>query len=87
MMDWCDSPVVRNFIWDPQGVLQELESVRKRTGKCNNEMGSMIVILRQLKCETIKKRRICSFNLILCVPSIIFQLCRDGSSWVESVIS
>ena len=25
--------------------------------------------------------------LILYVPSTIFQLCRDGSSWVEPVLS
>ena len=27
------------------------------------------------------------FDLILYVPSTIFQLCRDRSSWVEPVIS
>ena len=27
------------------------------------------------------------FHLILYVPSSIFQLCREGSSWVEPVIS
>ena len=27
------------------------------------------------------------FDLILYVPSTIFQLCRDGSSWVELVLS
>ena len=27
------------------------------------------------------------FDLILYVPSTIFQLYRDGSSWVESVLS
>ena len=30
---------------------------------------------------------VCLFNLILYVPSTIFQLCRDGSSWVEPVLS
>ena len=29
----------------------------------------------------------CLFDLILYVPSTIFQLYRDGSSWVEPVIS
>ena len=29
----------------------------------------------------------CLFDLILYVPSIIFQLNRDGSSWVEPVLS
>ena len=29
----------------------------------------------------------CLFDLILYVPSAIFQLNRDGSSWVETVLS
>ena len=29
----------------------------------------------------------CLFGLILYVPSTIFQLYRDGSSWVEPVLS
>ena len=29
----------------------------------------------------------CLFDLILYVPSIIFQIYRDGSSWVERVLS
>ena len=29
----------------------------------------------------------CLFDLILCVPSTIFQLNRDGSAWVEPVLS
>ena len=29
----------------------------------------------------------CLFDLIPYVPSTIFQLCRDGSSWVEPVLS
>ena len=27
------------------------------------------------------------FDLIIYLPSTIFQLCRDGSSWVEPVLS
>ena len=30
---------------------------------------------------------VCLFDLIFYVPSKIFQLNRDGSSWVESVLS
>ena len=30
---------------------------------------------------------VCFFDLILYVPSTIFQLNRDGSSWVEQVLS
>ena len=33
------------------------------------------------------KRFVCLFDLILYVPSTIFQLCRDESSWVEPVLS
>ena len=31
--------------------------------------------------------RVCLFDLILYGPSTIFQLYRDGSSWVEPVLS
>ena len=34
-----------------------------------------------------KQCRFCLFDLILYVPSTIFQLCGDGSSWVEPVLS
>ena len=30
---------------------------------------------------------VCLFDLILYVPSTIFHLYRDGSSWVEPVLS
>ena len=30
---------------------------------------------------------VCLFDLILYVPSTIFQLNRDGSSWIEPVLS
>ena len=30
---------------------------------------------------------VCLMGFILYVPSTIFQLCRDGSSWVEPVLS
>ena len=33
------------------------------------------------------KSDFCLFDLILYVPSTIFQLYRDGSSWVEPVLS
>ena len=29
----------------------------------------------------------CLFDLILYVPSTIFQLCRDRSTWIEPVVS
>ena len=36
---------------------------------------------------TVEEHGICLFDLILYVPSTIFQLNRDGSSWVETVLS
>ena len=36
---------------------------------------------------TVKPVFVCLFDLILYVPSTIFQLYRDGSSWVEPVLS
>ena len=33
------------------------------------------------------KTLFCLFDLILYVPPTIFQLCRDGSSWIEPVLS
>ena len=40
----------------------------------------------QLICQC-KNCLFCLFDLILYVPSTIFQLNRDGSSWVEPVLS
>ena len=37
--------------------------------------------------QQIKVFFVCLFDLILYVPSTISQLCRDGSSWVEPVLS
>ena len=37
-------------------------------------------------CYSVKKF-VCLFDLILYVPSTIFQLNRDGSSWIEPVLS
>ena len=34
-----------------------------------------------------KRLFVCLFDLILYIPSTIFQLNRDGSSWVEPVLS
>ena len=36
---------------------------------------------------TVSVRSVSLFDLILYVPSTIFQLNRDGSSWVEPVLS
>ena len=60
-------------VWDPPGVLlqEELESVQKRiarfvTGNYNFETGSMTGILRQLKWESLKKRRKDNRLTLLC---------------------
>ena len=37
--------------------------------------------------QDLKEDFVCLFDLILYVPSTIFQLNRDGSSWVEPVLS
>ena len=36
---------------------------------------------------SLKGTDVCLFNLILYVPSTIFELNRDGSFWVEPVLS
>ena len=41
----------------------------------------------QLTPSPLSKFFVCLFDLILYVPSTIFQLNRDGSSWVEPVLS
>ena len=53
-----------NLVWDPPGIVlhEKLESVQKHaarfvTGNYNYETGSMTGILRQLKWESLKKRR------------------------------
>ena len=54
-------------------------------------------LIRSLRCWTKSKKKspsgtditetfVCLFDLILYVPSTIFQLYRDGSSWIEPVL-
>ena len=48
------------------------------------------LLLQNYRCyshEKSTKRKFDLFDLILYVPSTIFQLYRDGSSWVEPVLS
>ena len=48
--------------------------------------GNIIIVLNifiQIRTDSF----VCLFDLILYVPSTIFQLNRDGSSWVEPVLS
>ena len=42
---------------------------------------------RDLICRIYEGLFVCLFDLILYVPSTIFHLNRDGSSWVEPVLS
>ena len=44
-------------------------------------------ILIEIKFLTTEQYIVCLFDLILYVPSTIFQLYRDGSSWDEPVLS
>ena len=51
---------------------------------------SNVLVRKAEKMERMSKAKIevfCLFDLILYVPSTIFQLNRDGSSWVEPVQS
>ena len=41
----------------------------------------------QIKLKESQFKTICLFDLILYIPSTIFQLNREGSSWVEPVLS
>ena len=52
-------------------------------------MRQMVTVQRLLIKLTLKQvyMFVCLFDLILYVPSTIFQLNRDGSSWVEPVLS
>ena len=52
--------------------------------------GTFVVYIVHPMCSDvyiISKIVFCLFDLILNVPSTIFQLYRDGSSWVEPVLS
>ena len=49
--------------------------------------GGVIAIVYHGSIRELKPVFVCLFDLILYVPSTIFQLYRDGSSWVEPVLS
>ena len=56
----------------------------------SNFLYDPVCIIRKMTVSAINKAvhlLICSFDLILYVISTIFQLNRDGSSWVEPVLS
>ena len=45
------------------------------------------ILISETNVEIIVRKCFCLFDLFLYVPSTIFQLNRDGSPWVEPVIS
>ena len=47
-------------------------------------MGNLVKVMKP---SLDNEGEICLFDLVLYVPSTIFQLYRDGSSWVEPVLS
>ena len=58
----------------------------------NNRMAMVLTHLRTYAVIGMFRRSCCRlsfvlFDLILYVPSTIFQLYKDGSSWVEPVLS
>ena len=51
---------------------------------------SILLLFHKIHCGAVsveKDKCVCLFDLILYVPSTIFQLNRDGLSWVEPVLS
>ena len=51
------------------------------------EAGFLLARVSSGGCEKTVTTCVCLFDLILYVPSTIFQLYRDESSWVEPVLS
>ena len=76
---------------------QEQKNIILETSTCDPlkyKMGKSIRIESMRMGKSIRIQRaitmlllVCLFDLILYVPSTIFQLNRDGSSWVEPVLS
>ena len=57
---------------------------------CSSQLNMKFQLLIKteiLKCRDLFCLFVCLFDLILYVPSTIFQLNRHGSSWVEPVLS
>ena len=61
--------------------VQEIESIHESMNRPKIEFIAYIYILLQIS------KIFVLFDLILYIPSTIFQLNRDGSSWVEPVLS
>ena len=58
-------------------------SDRSRSGGVVAPADVVVVVVVVVVVEVV----VCLFDLILYVPSTIFQLNRSGSSWVEPVLS
>ena len=54
---------------------------------CYFEDSARILFLETTNQQTFENAIVYLFVLILYIPSTIFQLHRDGSSWVEPVLS
>ena len=68
------------------------EKIARRTVIMRENTWEIFLFSKSLTCLPFASECVCWFNLdlfdmILYVPSTIFQLCRDGSSWVEPVLS
>ena len=62
-------------------------SNHRGTTVCEHRSGSVVECLTLDQDLKVPTWFVCLFGLILYVPSTIFQLNRDGSSWVEPVLS
>ena len=67
-------------------VVGSVDSSSSGSGQLGSSRSEIKVILLQLQSDIVCLF-VCLFDLILYVPSTIFQLNRDGSSWVEAVLS
>ena len=74
MYDMLRSQSCVNLPFNCKGCLRVLPKLTEMASQLNNQSKRYDLF-------------VCLFDLILYVPSTIFQLYRDGSSWVEPVLS
>ena len=65
---------------------RKLSNVRE-TQVPSQRMSILVLLYKNIKRQFHAVFIVCLFDLILYVPSTIFQLNRDGFSWVEPVLS
>ena len=63
------------------------EEEEKRREEENRERIAEEAKLLKTKSDEVMENTVCLFDLIIYVPSTMFQLSRNGSSWVEPVLS